>query len=89
MTTQKDFPFKSGDKITWKRLQVSEPDEIIKMINKFELKSGCRPAFILTTEDKRKVIMEWFGFTPKQIEESIGYTLKDIPVITPSDVMII
>lgn len=72
-----------------KTLKISEGSDIINMMNKFELKVGHRPVFIVTTEEKRKVIMEWFGFTPDQIEDALGYSIKNIPVVTPRDIMII
>lgn len=72
-----------------KVVKLSSAVDVIGMMNRFELKFGVPPRCIVTTEENRKVIMEWFGFAPEQINVALGYDLREIPFLTPREMMII
>lgn len=72
-----------------KKITISSAEDVLIMVDKFQLKTGRPPRFILCERSKQKTIMEWFSFTPDQINEALGYELKGIPLVDPRDIMII
>lgn len=77
-------------KIKGHSIRISSVDEIIDMINRFEMRRGRQPRFIITSDKKRKVILEkWLKLAPEEIKRALGYNFDFIPIVTTEEVMIL